>query len=144
MKLKTSTAKQKHICFNPFSTEPVLQIMLLSLAQMWVHSYAITCWTKQAMDANFQLWIDKMATFNLTPRGITSDLASRSVASWIGQNGHCLGGSLQELFTNVLFISTGLARTMQGGPIHRRRWPLQPRLFHWRSCRLPGDTYWKD
>jgi hypothetical protein len=38
-------------CLNPFST--------------WVHSYAITCWTKQAMDVNFQLWIDKMATFNL-------------------------------------------------------------------------------
>jgi hypothetical protein len=47
---------------NPFSTEPVLQNnAFFSLAQTWVHSYAITCWTKQAMDANFQLWIDKMA-----------------------------------------------------------------------------------
>jgi hypothetical protein len=37
---------------NPFSTEPVLQIT----------------------DVNFQLWIDRMATFNLTPRAITSVL----------------------------------------------------------------------
>jgi hypothetical protein len=32
--------------FDPFSTEPVLQIT-------WVHSYAITCWTKQAMHVTF-------------------------------------------------------------------------------------------
>jgi hypothetical protein len=53
------------VLLNPFSTEPT-----------WVHSYAITCtcWTKQAMDVNFQLWIDKMVNFNLTPSGITSVL----------------------------------------------------------------------
>jgi hypothetical protein len=45
-----------------------------SLAQTWVHSYAITSRTKQAVYTNFQLWIDKTATFNLTPSGKTSDL----------------------------------------------------------------------
>jgi hypothetical protein len=60
--------------FNPFSTEPVLQIPLFSLAQTWVHSYEITSWTKQAVYTNFQLSIDKTAAFNLTPSRITSNL----------------------------------------------------------------------
>jgi hypothetical protein len=45
-----------------------------SLAQTWVHSYAITSRTKQAVYTNFQLWIAKTATFNLTTSGVTSDL----------------------------------------------------------------------
>jgi hypothetical protein len=45
-----------------------------SLAQTWVHSYEITSRTKQAVYTKFQLWIDKTATFNLTPSGITSHL----------------------------------------------------------------------
>jgi hypothetical protein len=45
-----------------------------SLAQTCVHSYAITSRTKQAVYTNFQLWIDKTATFTLTPRGVTSGL----------------------------------------------------------------------
>jgi hypothetical protein len=49
----TDEMVMKHL--NPFSTEPVLQITLFSVAQTWVHAYAITCWTKQAMDVNFQV-----------------------------------------------------------------------------------------
>jgi hypothetical protein len=49
-----------HFLFNPFSGELVLQITLLqitlfSLAPTWVHSYAITSWTKQALNTNVQL-----------------------------------------------------------------------------------------
>jgi hypothetical protein len=53
---------------NPFSTEPVLQITLFftcSKVGALLCNYLLD-------EASFQLWIDKMATFNLTRSGITS------------------------------------------------------------------------
>jgi hypothetical protein len=94
-----------------------------SLAQTWVHSYAITSRTKQAVYTNLQLWIDKTATFNLTPSGITSALYTLTVSCVYrtGQVGHCLGGRLQEWVENkrsANFHRFGLGDA--GGPIDSR------------------------
>jgi hypothetical protein len=56
------------LCLLTFS------VLSQSLAQTWVHTYAITSRTKEAVYTNFQLWIYKTAIFNLTPSGVTSHL----------------------------------------------------------------------
>jgi hypothetical protein len=91
---------------NPFSTEPVLQIPLFSLAQ----TYAPMLPPGQSKRCT-QIWIDKTATFNLIPSRITSYLAL-TVSCTIA-----LGGSLQkwvvEIKRSVMLISTGLSWAMQ-------------------------------
>jgi hypothetical protein len=106
---------------NPLSTESILQIPLLSLVQTWVHSYAITSRTKQAVYTNFQLWIDKTATLNLTPSGVTSDLTLTVSCVFRPSWPLLIGGRLQEWVENkrsVKFRRFGLGDA--GGPIDSR------------------------
>jgi hypothetical protein len=108
------------IHLNPFSTEPVYKCTtdFFSLAQTWVHSYAITSWTKQAVYTHFQLWIDKTATFNLTPSGVTSDFTLTVSCVFRPSWPLLIGGRLQEWVENkrsVNFHRFGLGDA--GGPI---------------------------